>query len=99
VLALFTGLFGPILLYAITNDPFVKENAANATNWQIALIIYNFSAFILIFVLIFISELLVLLAFLVFIGLIGANLIFIVIGAIKATNGEAWEYPITPNLL
>ena len=99
VLALFTGLFGPIILYAVTNDPFVKENAANATNWQIVLIAYNFGTFILIFVLALISEILALLTILAFFGLIGANLIFIAIGTIKALNGEAWEYPITPDLL
>jgi len=99
VLALFTGLFGPIILYALTSDPFVKENAANATNWQIVLIAYNFTAFILIFVVVFIAEILALLAILVVFGLIGANLIFILIGGIKAMNGEAWSYPITPDLL
>ncbi len=99
VLALFTGLFGPIILYAVTNDPFVKENAANATDWQIILIAYNFGAFILIFVLAFIAEILALLAILAFLGLIGANLIFIAVGTIKALNGEAWKYPITPDLL
>jgi uncharacterized Tic20 family protein len=99
ILALITGLFGPIILYAVTDDPFVKENAANATNWQIVLIVYNFSAFVLIFVALFISEILALLAVLLFFGLIGANLVFIGIGTIKALNGEAWSYPITPDLL
>jgi len=41
VLALVTGLLGPILVYAITDDPFIKENAAKATDWQIMPIIYS----------------------------------------------------------
>ena len=99
ILALFTGLFGPIILYAVTNDPFVKENAANATNWQIVLIVYNFSIFVSIFVLAVIAEILALLAVLLFFGLVGANFIFVIVGTVKAVNGEAWEYPITPDLL
>ena len=99
ILALFTGLFGPIILYAVTNDPFVKENAANATNWQIVLIIYNFVVFVLVFVLVFLAEILALLAVLLVFALIGANFIFVIVGTVKAVNGEAWKYPITPDLL
>jgi uncharacterized Tic20 family protein len=90
VLALFLGLIGPILIYAITDDPFVRENAANATNWQIMVLVYGFVSGILV---------LVLIGFLFLLALIVANFVFVVIAAIKASNGEAWEYPLTPELL
>jgi uncharacterized Tic20 family protein len=90
ILALFTGLLGPIIIYAVTDDPFVKENAANATNWQIMLIIYSIISGFLVLVLIGILFILV---------LVFLDFVFIILATIKATNGEAWEYPITPALL
>jgi len=90
ILALFTGLLGPILIYAVTDDPFVKENAAKATDWQIMLIIYSFISGLLVLLIVGIFFLLALLVL---------DLVFIAIAAIKAVNGEAWSYPITPELL
>lgn len=91
VAGLFAGIIGAILIYAIADDSFAKENAANATNWHIMLMIYSFSSFFLIFVHpIF---------FLAVFGLMFANFGFAVIAAIKASNGEAWQYPLTPNIL
>ena len=90
VLGLFTGLLGTILVYAVTDDPFVKQNAANATNWQIMVIIYSVVSFVLIFLLV---------GFILLPALVLADVAFAIVAAIKATNGEAWEYPITPALL
>lgn len=90
ILALFLWILGPVLIYAITDDPFVKQNAANATNWQIMLTIYMIISFILIIVLVgilFVFMLIIL------------DLVFILIATIKAADGEAWEYPLTPELL
>jgi uncharacterized Tic20 family protein len=90
ILALFTGLLGPLLIYAVTDDPFVKENAAKATDWQIMLIVYSV-----------VSGLLVLLIIGIFflIALFLVDIIFVAIATIKAADGEAWSYPITPELL
>ena len=97
--ALFFGLLGPLLVYAVTDDPFVKQNAANATNWQIGFLLYNFGLGFLIFALFFISTGLALLAVLLFPVLLAANLVLSVVATVRATDGEAWEYPLTPNLL
>ena len=83
-------MLGPILIYAVTDDPFVKENAAKATDWQIMLIIYSFISGLLVLLIVGIFFLLALLVL---------DLVFIAIAAIKAVNGEAWSYPITPELL
>lgn len=90
VAALFLGVIGSGLIYAVADDPFVKRNAANATNWQIMLILYLILSVILVFFVIGIF---------LFLALLVADLVFIVIAAIKASNGEAWEYPLTPELL
>ena len=90
ILALFLWILGPILIYAIADDPFVKQNAANATNWQIMLTIYMIISFVLVIVLIGILFIFL---------LILLDIIFIIIATIKAADGEAWKYPLTPELL
>lgn len=91
VLAIFTGFIGPLIIYlASDDDSFAKENAANALNFQIVVLIASFVAFISVFL--FVGILL-----LPLVGLL--NLIFCVIAAIKANEGEAWKYPLTPDLI
>jgi uncharacterized Tic20 family protein len=68
----------------------VKQNAANATNWQIMVIVYATISGFLVLVLVGILLLLILAI---------ANVAFIVLAAIKASDGEAWEYPLTPELV
>lgn len=93
------GLLGPILVYAFVDDPFLKQNAANATNWQIILLVYLFVSFICTFLLFFLFPPLAFLSILLFFALLLANLVFIIIATVRALNGEAWEYPLTPELL
>jgi len=83
-------LLGPILVYAVTDDPFVKENAAKATDWQIMLMVYTFVSGLLAILIIGILFLIVLFVL---------DIVFVLIAAVKAANGEAWNYPITPELL
>jgi len=90
VLALFTWVLGPLIVYLVTDDPFVKENAANATNWQIMFTLYMIISFVLLFVLI---------GFLFILLLPLLDLAFVIIAAIKASEGEAWSYPLTPKIL
>jgi len=84
VLGLFTWILGPVVVYLIAEDDFVKKNAANALNWQVSLTIYLFVSAVLVFLLIGIA-LLFLLSIL--------NLVFCVIATIKSAEEEAWEYP------
>lgn len=90
LLALFTWLIGPLVVLFVTDDEFVKENARNAINWQISLTIYSI-----------VSSLLILLGIgLLLIAVLGLlDLIFIVVATVKASDGEAWSYPITIDLL
>jgi hypothetical protein len=90
ILALFTWLIGPLVVLLVTDDEFVKANARAAINWQIWLTIYSIIAGILILVGIGILLLPLL-------GLL--DLVFIVIAAVKAADGEVWSYPLTIDLL
>lgn len=90
IIALVASILGPLIIYMMADDEFVKDNAANALNWQLMFLLYMFVSFILIFFVIG----LVLLPILVLL-----DFIFCVVAAIKASNGEAWSYPITPDII
>ncbi|NUC73764.1 zinc ribbon domain-containing protein [Haloterrigena sp. SYSU A558-1] len=90
VLALVTWAIGPLIVLVATEDPFVEENARNALNWQIAFTIYMIVSFFLTFIVVGIVPFLVLPV---------VDLVFCVVAAVKAADGEAWSYPITPDIV
>ena len=79
---------GPLVVWLIkkSEHPFVDDQGKEALNFQISMTIYGIVAGLLIFVLIGIPLL---------IGLIVANLVLIIIAAVKASNGESFRYPCT----
>ncbi|MDZ7687705.1 MAG: DUF4870 domain-containing protein [Halobacteriales archaeon] len=86
VLALFFWIFAPLVVFLVTEDGFVKENAANALNWQISYSIYMVvSVFLMLFLVGILTAFVVALL----------NLVFCVVAAVKAADGEAWKYPLT----
>lgn len=92
VLAIFTAFLGPLIIYIIKRDesPFVRENARNALNFQISLLIYYFIAGILVVLLVgvlFIAALYVI------------NLIFCILAAVAARDGKIYKYPLTIQFL
>lgn len=90
LLALFTWIFAPLVVFLVTEDDFVKRNAENALNWQITYSMYMLVSF---FLVLFVVGLLtaVLAAFL--------DLVFCVVAAVKAADGEAWKYPLTIDIV
>jgi len=82
------GLALPIVMWATNKDSSktIDNQGKIILNWIISLFIYVTVSVIL---------------FVVFIGVITLtvvliiNLIFIIIGAIKANNGETWVYPLS----
>ncbi|KDS90819.1 hypothetical protein FK85_09700 [Halorubrum saccharovorum] len=98
ILALFTWLIGPLVVLLVTDDEFVKANARKAINWQIWLTIYSIvgGLFVLVTAVIGVGLLIAPILFSI-LGLI--DLVFIVIAAVKATDGEVWSYPLTIDLL
>jgi uncharacterized Tic20 family protein len=82
------GLIVPIVLWQIKKAelPRIDDHGKVVANWIISEIIYAAIGVILLFVLIGIPLLIVL-------GILG--IIFPIVGAIKASNGELWKYPLS----
>lgn len=87
LLGVLTWFVGPLVVYLAKKDesPYVRDQAAEALNFQLTLMIGYVVSWILAFVLIgFI------LMFVVWIG----SIIFMIIAAIAANRGENYRYPM-----
>ncbi|MDQ3063389.1 MAG: DUF4870 domain-containing protein [Acidobacteriota bacterium] len=86
------GAVAPILIWQLKKDeiPALEAHGKMVTNWMISLAIYFTISFVLAFILIGF------LGFLIF-GILA--IVFPIIGAVKANNGELWEYPLTIKFL
>lgn len=92
-LSQFLGFFGvgfvvPVILWLIKKDesPIIDNHGKVVLNWMISLLIYAVAAGILCFILVGIPAL---------IALGVCNIIFIIIGSVKAYSGELWKYPLS----
>lgn len=87
------GILAPILIWQLNKDkmPALEAHGKMVTNWMISTIIYFIVSVILIFV--FFIGLIPL------VGLMIAGIVFPIIGAVKANEGELWEYPLTIKFL
>ena len=82
------GYAAPIVIWQIKKDelPELDAHGKNVVNWMISLLIYLCVSAVLIVVIIGIPMLIVL-------GVLA--IIFPIIGALKANNGEVWRYPLS----
>ena len=84
----FGHILGPLVVWLIkkNDSPFIDYHGKEAINFQISMTIYAIIAGILIIAVvgIFLLPLVILL-----------NLIFLVVAAIRANNGEVYRYPLT----
>jgi len=82
------GLIVPVVIFFIKKDqlPGLVPHAHVVFNWMISVIIYAVISFILVFV--GIGVLLIL-------ALAILSLVFPIIGAIKASEGNVWPYPLS----
>ena len=82
------GIVLPIVLWQMNKDkmPAIDAHGKMVANFMISMTIYLFASIVLMFLLIGFLLLPI-------VGLIG--IIFPIIGAMKANNGEFWEYPLT----
>lgn len=87
IIAFLTWIVGPLIILLITEDPFVSQNAKNALIWQLMLTIYLMISAILVLVLVGVLLLFVLALL---------DLVFCIIAAVKASEGQIWQYPLTP---
>jgi len=81
------GFFAPLVIWLIEKDKhrFVDEHGRAAINYQISLMIYYAACGLLCFIIIglFLMPVLIIL-----------HLVFSIIGAVKASKGKLWRYPI-----
>ena len=92
VLAIFTGFLGPLILWIVkkNDDPFIDEHGKEALNFQITVIIATIVAWLLVFVAVGC----------VLLPAIGiCDLIFCIMAAMKANNGEPYRYPVSIRLV
>ena len=82
------GLIVPIIIYFLKKDelPGLTPHAHVVFNWIISVIIYAVVSSILVFIGI---------GVLLLIALAILSLVFPIIGAIKASEGEVWPYPLS----
>lgn len=94
-LSQFAGLLIPLLGWVLplilwqtkkNTSEFIDTNGKIVMNWIISSLIYGIICYLLIFLLIG----------LVLLPALGiCSIIFIIIGSIKANNGETWPYPLS----
>lgn len=86
------GIVLPIILWQTNKEkmPVLDPHGKMVINWQISAAIYFIVSFVLVFVLVGFFLLIA-------VGLLA--IIFPVVGAVKANNGELWEYPLTIKFL
>lgn len=86
------GLVAPIIIYILKKDeiPGLQEHGHVVFNWMISALIYAVLSVIL---------MLVLIGFVLIWILALLSLIFPIIGAIKANDGELWPYPLSIRFL
>ena len=84
----FGHIVGPLVIWLIKKDeyPYVDEQGKKALNFQISWTIW--AIFCAILILIFIG-------FILLFALVIAGFVLTIIAAIKANNGEPFEYPLT----
>ncbi|MFI6885542.1 DUF4870 domain-containing protein [Streptosporangium canum] len=87
LLGLLTWFVGPLVVYLAKKDdsPYVRDQAAEALNFQLTLMIAYFVSWILAFVLIGFV-----LMFVVWIG----SIILMIVAAVAASRGERYRYPL-----
>ena len=86
------GIVVPIVIWQTQKDkmPQLDAHGKMVVNWLISELIYIVISVILIFVLVGILTML---------AVVVMGIVFPIIGAIKANNGELWEYPLTIKFL
>ena len=92
LLGIFTGFLGPLIIWLIKKDQdkFVDDQGKEALNFQITFII----AWI-----VGVFSLFICIGFLLLPAIAICNLIFCIMGAVKANKGELYRYPVNLRLI
>jgi len=91
ILGFFTGFIAPLIFFLILNDqPYAKEQAKEALNFQITVIIGTIIGFILTIIIIGIFVVIV-------VGIL--DIVFCIMAAIAVSKGENYRYPIAIRII
>jgi uncharacterized protein len=86
------GIVVPIVIWQTQKDkiPALDAHGKMVANWMISSVIYGVVSVVLCFVLV---------GFFLLLALAVCGVVFPIVGAIKANNGELWDYPLTIKFL
>ena len=92
LLGIFTGFLGSLIIWLIKKDdsPYVAQEAKEALNFQITLLIGYLVSGVLVIILI---------GFLMLFALHIVNIIFSIIAAVAASKGQPYRYPFALRLV
>lgn len=92
LLGLFTSFLGPLIIWLIKKDQdkFVDDQGKEALNFQITFIIAWVVGFL---------SILICIGVILLPAIAICNLIFCIMGAVKANNGELYRYPVNLRLI
>ena len=98
LLGIFTNWIGPLIIWLIKKDqsPFVNDQGKEALNWQLTVFI---AYFVLSVVRAFMPALVGCVLTLLLLGAWIVNVIFVIQGAMAASKGVAYRYPIALRLI
>jgi len=82
------NIIGPLILWQIKKDeyPFVDEQGKEAVNFQISMTLYA---------IISISLIVIIIGLFLLSAVVVVDLIFLLVAAVKANNGQSYCYPFT----
>ncbi len=88
----FFGFIGPLVIWLIERDKhrFVDEHGREAMNYQISMMIYGAAAWL---------SCILLIGIVLAPALMIAHIVLVIIGAMKAQQGQPWRYPIAISFL
>ena len=98
----FAGIAAPLIIWQIKKDEFPALDAHGKMiiNWAISSIIYGLIIlFSMLFTVFSISSAGIIIGVLGIFGLFVMSVAFPIIGGVKASKGELWEYPLTIKFL
>jgi hypothetical protein len=92
ILSIFTGFIGPLIIWLLKKEqsPYLDDQGKESLNWNITMIIGMIASALLMIILI---------GFLTYIAFIVCHLVFNIMGAVKASKGQADRYPFALRLL
>ncbi len=92
LLGIFLGFLGPLIIWLIKKDEsdFVEDQAREALNFQITVLIALFAAGLSIFAVI---------GCVLTPGVVVANIVFCILAAMTANDGRTYRYPLTLRLI